>query len=302
MRPASAGLLGGGADVPLPGGAPRALPPHIPVIPDPLPVRMHVRSLIGVHGEKAFTSNGENLSRVIRERGLQRALNLEKPVRGVLHFYVKDRVLEGFFDNRKEIYKQLKNEAWAAVISPNFSVYEDTPRLDHLYNIKRSRLVYSELLEAGLPAVADISWFDRSDLDAWARDIRRGGVRAIAFSFQTVGAATKGANDFADYLQGFRYLVSRIPDFVEIIIAGVVSPKRVSFLFEGCENKLSVLHQAAYVHSRRGVFSASRKKAPPGVSKEALLSANTDYYDMAYAAMAKKQGGFPQCPREERTP
>jgi hypothetical protein len=169
---------------------------------------MHVRSLIGVHGEKICASNGESLSRVFREKGLQRALNLENPVRGVLHFYARDRVLEGFFDNRKEICKQLKNDPWAAIISPNFSVYEDAPRLDHLYSMKRSRIVYNELLEAGLPAVPDVSWFDRSDLDAWARDIRRGGVRALAFSFQTVGTATRAAKDFEGCLGGFKYLVS----------------------------------------------------------------------------------------------
>lgn len=271
----------GGGRITLQGNLYRQLPVLIPVLPDHMPEPVDVGPIVGIHGGNFFSENGERVAPVYMRKGLQDTLNLPEPVKGVLQFYVKDRTLEGFWDKRHNIYSQLRQFPWAAIIAPNYSVYEDAPRVDHLYNIKRSSIVYNELLEAGFPAVPDISWYNRIDLDQWIQEINRKSVQCIAFSFQTVGTGLRASNLYVNYLAAFKYLTEHISPKTEIIIAGLVSAKRVQLLKESCENPLSVLNQSAYVHSRRGILSETGK-APRELSKNQILLKNLAYYESAY--------------------
>lgn len=274
----------------------RRLPVNIPVLPDHFTERISVRDIIGIHGGNMFSSNGENVARVYRENGLQGTLNLENNVRGVLQFYVKDRTLEGIWDKRKSIINQLKEFPWAAVISPNFSVYEDTPRMDHLYNIKKSSVVYNEMLDAGLPALPDISWYNKADLREWIREINKNDIKCISFSFQTVGTDLRASNTFLNYLMGFKYLTDQISPEVEIILAGVASPARVQVIWNVCKNRISILNQSAYVHSRRGILSETGKKVPDTIGKNEILLRNINFYDQAYTKIIEEEES---CQREE---
>ena len=259
------------------------LPVMIPIFPDRFKEKISLgQNIIGIHGGSFFTSNGENVARVYRNKGIKETLNVETDVSGVLQFYVKDRTLEGFWDNRKEIYKQLKEFDFEAVIAPNFSVYEDAPRLDHLYNIKRSSVVYNELLEAGFNATPDISWFNKIDLDQWIKEINEKNVKTIAFSFQTVGTRNRASNAYIDSLIGFKYITDRIAKTTDIVIAGMVSPKRIDIIKANCENRFSVLNQSAYVQSRRGILSETGKSAETSLSMNQILEKNIEFYEKRY--------------------
>lgn len=258
------------------------LPELIPVLPDHMPDAINVGEIVGIHGSNFFSSNGERVAPVYMRKGLQGALNTLNPIKGVLQFYVKDRTLEGFWDKRSQIYNQLRDFPWAAVIAPNFSVYEDAPRIDHLYNIKRSSIVYNELLDAGFPAVPDISWYNKIDLDQWIQEINSKKVKCIAFSFQSVGTGLRASNLYVHYLAAFKYLTERIPMSTEIIIAGMVSAKRIELLKANCTNPLSVLNQSAYVHSRRGVLSHTGEKASMDLSKNEIFKKNLEFYMQSY--------------------
>lgn len=264
------------------------LPGNIPVLPDHLTERIHVRDIIGIHGGNMLSSNGESVARVYRTKGLQEALNLARPVKGVLQFYVKDRTLEGIWDKRQNVISELGEFPWKAVIAPNFSVYEDAPRMDHLYNIKRSNIVYNEMIEAGLPAVPDISWYNRIDLDQWIREINEKNIKCISFSFQTVGTKTKASSTYLNYMTGFKYLTERISSEIEVVVAGVASPSRVRMLQQLCKNRISVLNQTAYVHSRRGILSMTDKGGNNSLNKNELLIKNIDFYDEAYAGKSQE--------------
>lgn len=278
----------GGGQVELAGNEKKNLPVQIPVLPDRLTERMHVRDVIGVHGGNMLSQNGEKISKSYMDRGIQGALNLQKKTRNVLQFYTKDRTLEGFWDNRKALYAQLSQLEWEVIIAPNYSVYEDAPRMDHLYNIKRSSIVYNELLDAGLPAVPDISWYNRIDLDQWIREINQNNVKCIAFSFQTVSTGSKASNTYLHYMMGFKYLTDRISEDVEIIIAGLVSPDRVRLLQTDCQQRLSILNQTAFIQSRRGILSDGYIAAPSGLSKNAIFLRNLDFYDREYGKAGKR--------------
>lgn len=286
-RPASFGYLKkiGGGRVELKKNRKTELPVFIPVVPDHLPKQMVVRNIIGVHGGKMLTSNGEHVARVYQQKGLRQALNIDQDIKGVLQFYVKDRAIEGLWDNRKDLYKELLQFPWESVIAPNFSVYEDAPRMDHLYNMKRSSIIYNEMLDAGLPAIPDLSWYNRIDLDQWCREINKNKVKTIAFSFQTVSTQSKASNTWRHYLMGYHYLMQQIPEDVSVVIAGIVSPDRLQILRTAGngKNRISVLNQTAYLQSRRGILSEKPTGNAGELNKNQIFERNMQFFETQYA-------------------
>jgi hypothetical protein len=183
------------------------LPYHIPILPDPLKVVPdELTETVAVHAGNMFSRKGEHIFKKYLEKGYQGALNIPTNTKAVLEFYVRDKTLEGFWDKRRYIYPELRKMGFKAVIAPNFSVYEDAPRIDHLYSMKRSKTVYNELLDAGINSIPDVSWYSRQDLDSWAEEITVKNIKLIAFSFQVVDVKLKTANIWRCNLLGFRYL------------------------------------------------------------------------------------------------
>lgn len=265
----------------------RKLPMIIPIIPDRLTDTLDVGSFIALHAQNMFSLNGENIAPIYRKKGFKKVLNLPEETHGILEFYVKDRTLEGFWDNRKRIYQQLREQDLYAMIAPNFSVYEDAPRSDHLYNMKRGIIVYNEMIEHGLPAIPDVSWYNRGDLDRWIKAINESSIGVIAYSFQTVGA-DKAANTWISYLTGFQYLVKHISEDVQIIIAGVASPKRLKYIFESCQNPLSILNQSAFVKSRRGLV-LNKNISENQMDKNEIFLSNLEFYKNQYELLQKER-------------
>ncbi|WP_283697268.1 DUF4417 domain-containing protein [Clostridium perfringens] len=152
---------------PLMENKPLDLPIYIPVMPDKIKENFNFKAnknIIAVHGEFFLNAAGSKITGAYNP-GFRAALNLKEDLSGILEFYIKDRTLEGFWDNRKFIYKDLKRQDFLGIIAPNFSVYEDAPRLEHIYNIQRSKTVYNEMISEGLPAIPDVSWYSKEDLN-----------------------------------------------------------------------------------------------------------------------------------------
>ncbi|MGF7058582.1 hypothetical protein [Brassicibacter mesophilus] len=57
--------------------------------------------------------------------------------------------------------------------------------------MKRSTIVYNELIDYGINAVTDVSWYNIKDLNIWIEAIDKSRIKTIAFSFQTVGVQLK---------------------------------------------------------------------------------------------------------------
>jgi len=257
------------------------LPIHVPIIPDRLKVKFDKKDIpmVGVHAGKMFSKNGERINKSYLTNGFRRALNLDNNVKGILQFYVKDRTLEGFGDNRFTIYELLKEMGFHAIISPNFSVYDDAPRLDHLYNMKRSEIVYNEMIYSGLKAIPDISWYNRMDLYRWCEAINKNNIKTISFSFQVVGISLKASTVWKSFILGFRYLCQNIDSDVNIIVAGIVSKKRVTELFKASEGQcIHILNQSAFVQSKRATISETREQNTK-LPYDEILKRNIKYFN-----------------------
>lgn len=262
------------------------LPGYIPVMPDKIKRSFDfskVNNTVGIHGEFLLSANGENIAPIYRMKGYKKTLNLPKELSGIAEFYIKDRALEGFWRNRKLIYTQLKNQKFKAIITPNFSVYEDAPRSEHLYNIQRIKRVYNEMIQEGLPAILDIIWGANEDLEYWIKEINRSNIKTIAFSFMNVDTRLKASNAWRHYLLGYKILISRIPKDIEIIIAGISSIERVVEIKKVSRNRrVSIMHQAAWVNSRKGFSIKHKKQLDRSITKDDIFQMNLDFYSEEY--------------------
>lgn len=258
------------------------LPTYIPIMPDKIRSEFEfseVNNTVGIHGEFLLSADGKSISPIYKMRGYKRALNLPEDVNGVLEFYIKDRALEGFWENRKALYKQLQKQKFKAIITPNFSLYEDAPRSEHLYNIQRAKKVYNEMIQEELPAILDIIWATNEDLEFWINEINKSNIRTIAFSFMNADKGLKAFNAWRHYLLGYKILISRIPSDIEIVIVGISSIKRfVEIKKIGSNRKISIMHQAAWVNSRKGFSVKDKKQLDRYITKDEIFQMNLDYY------------------------
>lgn len=262
------------------------LPTYIPVMYDKVRSKFNfseVNNTVGVHGELLLAADGRNISAVYKVKGYKGALNLPDDVMGILEFYIKDRALEGFWENRKMLYKQLKKQNFKAIITPNFSLYEDAPRAEHLYNIQRAKKVYNEMIQEGLPAILDVIWATNEDLEFWINEINKSNIKTIAFSFMNVDTRLKASNAWRHYLLGYKILISRVSSDIEIIIAGISSIQRFVEIERVSGNrKISIIHQAAWVNSRKVFSVKDKKQLDRSITKDEIFQMNLDYYSYEY--------------------
>lgn len=274
----------GGPEITLETNEKIDLTSHIPILPDRFktPPKYDIMPIIAVHGGNMLSRNGEKINNIYRDKGYAGALNIDKRSRAILEFYVKDRTLEGFWDKRKELYKDLQAMNFQSIIAPNFSVYEDAPRMDHIYNMKRTTIVYNEMLKYGLCVIPDVSWYSKRDLERWCDEINKKNIKAIAFSFQVVNVQLKASSIWKAYILGFRYLCQNIGSDIDIIVAGIASPNRVKEVCRAANGqKIHVLNQSAYIQSRRAMISEQRRRDAES-SMDDLFERNVVYFNNVY--------------------
>ncbi|MFT8349212.1 DUF4417 domain-containing protein [Clostridium saccharoperbutylacetonicum] len=261
------------------------LPKHIPIIPDKLK-KEYKTQMVGVHGGDALNINGTNVRKMYKENGFRKTLNVHESCNGLLQFYVKDRTLEGIWKAREKLYAEIKKMGFEAVIAPNFSLYEDAPRIEHLFNIERSITIYNELIKFGINAIPDVAWYNINDLDFWIEQINKSRCSMIAFSFQVVDVRLKASNLWKHYLAGFKYLCQGIKSNIKVIIVGVNSENRIFEIQKSISDNISlhVLNQSAYIQSQRGMYSNGRVR-DLNTSKDKLLEMNIKYFDKLYSEL-----------------
>lgn len=234
------------------------LPPYLPVVTAPLHERPGPNDLpwAAVHGGK-FRARAW-------EKGIRETAGLPEETEVVLDLYVPDEAIKSFL-KRKDRWPAALKANRAAAFAPNVSVYEDSPRLEHLLAMKASALAALDLSKAGVPVAVDVSWYEKADLDRWAAFIRKSGAGCAAFSFQTVGRQNKGGSAWKGYLAGFRYFCSLVPPSVRVAVVGAVSPRRLPAVAAAAGGRpLTLADTVSFVSARRGllVFSSRAKDAP----------------------------------------
>lgn len=111
---------------------------------------------------------------------------------------------------RKEILAQLSELPVAAITSPNFSLFSNTPRWDDLHSMKRIAITWEEMLQAGLASALHLNARTTHDWRRWSGFIRtRPEVNLLAFEFATGARTPERMQWYADRLSELASEVDR---------------------------------------------------------------------------------------------
>lgn len=125
--------------------------------------------------------------------------------RTILAFYTNDERFENFWIQPDVYASKLINAGIKIAVSPNYSMWVDSPRAAHLYNIFRSRYVARYLQEAGIRIIPDINWADEKSFEFCLLGIPTN-PPAVAVQFQTV--KTRVERERA--VNGFKLAIERL--------------------------------------------------------------------------------------------
>lgn len=132
----------------------------------------------------------------------------------------KDRFIEPYWAvvHETELVAQLRELRPALVTTPNYSIFLNAPRWDHLHNMKRILICWAELNACGVPASLHINAFTDKDWERWSDFIRdREEVQSITVEFGT-GLMRKITSQ--RFLEKLLSLASVVPRKLNLVLRG----------------------------------------------------------------------------------
>ena len=128
----------------------------------------------------------------------------------------EDHLLERWWTHRYKWVTQAK-PVYDAALAPNFSVYGNQPRMENLYNMRRS-LVAANLLEtSGIPAVVNIYWYRNEDLTRWVEWLNEYTPDAVAHNLTTY---RRSETEWKTHLPGLKLLSLKAPQGIKWLFYG----------------------------------------------------------------------------------
>jgi hypothetical protein len=203
------------------------------------------------------------------------ALGLGPRQLSVLVGYGEDPLVEAFWTRRRALIPRLLQQRWDLVLAPNYSMYGNQPRAEHLLNFRRNLLVAAEMAEAGIPAVPNIYWFRKEDLDrylAWIADVE---CKAIAVNLQTF----RTERDWEEMaMPGLTYLAGELSENIAIVLTGSSRTDRIRALCELFGSRLHLVSQNPLQYARHGAVMTSRGRVDRHAQVADLFAANVRFY------------------------
>ena len=264
---------------------PRYLPILVQAYAEPIDVpwtAIHGRRLLGVRGQSLTPKHRRPIREVYR---------LSPDTRVALEFFVDDRALEGTWRRRRELPRELLEVGADLVLTPNMSVWRDAARFEQLVQQRRAFLLYHELVEAGLPAVADVGWsvWDPDGL-RWAEWINdEHGLQAVAIycGGQKIHAERRAHVETVEDLALFHRAVR--PE-VAFILGGVHAPGRLRDYRAACRGReLIVCNAQAYSLAQRRRLLDTPSVVVARSARECFLR-NFDWCTNTYEAILGGRG------------
>ncbi|MGH9068489.1 MAG: DUF4417 domain-containing protein [Acidimicrobiales bacterium] len=195
----------------------------------------------------------------------------------VLVGYGEDPLVEAFWTHRhsRGLIDALVASGFDLVLTPNFSMYGNQPRTEHLLNFRRNLLLAAELTGAGVPAIPNLYWFRKEDLDrylAWIEDM---GVEALAVNTQTFRTPV----DWGEMaLPGLTYLAASLPVSVRVVFTGLSQPARIAQLAGLFGDRFHIVAQKPIQSARHGRLDTPDGEVEHLARPEDLFAANLAFY------------------------
>jgi len=271
------------ADISLAGQLPPGLPAFIP--------QVDTTRLGPLDGKLRWPAYAVGLRRVFSWRTHQvyprwlggsarDVLGLAPDQHAVLVGYGEDPLIEGFWTQRRaqRLAETIAQMGWSAVLAPNFSVYANHPRAEHLINLRRSLMAAAELAAAGACAVPNVYWMRLEDLDRyldWVASLRPGGPAALACNVQTFRTRAEW-EEMA--LPGLALLARGLPAGMPVVITGASRPGRIADLAALFGGRLHLISQNPLQYARHGALMTVAGRAGCHAAPGVLFTANVRFY------------------------
>ena len=153
-----------------------------------------------------------------------------------IHFFIDDYRIEPLWRNIEKYIPKLKK--YAAVLSPDFSLFSDMPVAQQIWNTYRSRLVASVLQRMGLTVIPTVSWADAKSFKFCFDGIEKGGFVAVS----TVGTQ-KYENDRKLFSDGIKQMLTVLSPRAIIIYGNLPEYDfgEMNFHFPACKKNSDML-------------------------------------------------------------
>lgn len=190
------------------------------------------------------------------DRTAAEALKLGEGQLSVLAGYGEDPLVEAFWSRRRAdgLIEQLAAQQWDLVLTPNFSMYGNQPRFEHLLNFRRNLMIAAELAAAGVPAVPNLYWFRLEDLDRYLSWISDTAPAAVAVNAQTFRTDSDWSNML---LPGLTYLAGGLDELgvtTRVVVCGTSREQRLADLASLLGRRLTVVTQNPIQYARHGAI------------------------------------------------
>lgn len=207
----------------------------------------------------------------------------------------KDHLLERVWGSRREPLLRFLADIKPSIVSaPNFSLYNNLPRSENLYNLKRIGWLAYDFQSAGLPTAWHVNAVTQTDYDNVAEFLlSHSEYGAISFEFIT-GAKTRPR--MAWHVARLAELSSRLGRPMQLLVRGgkwALYPLSTAF-----ENVLLIdstpLQKALYrrqLSHNHGELRQTYLQLPKGTPVDDLLAANVQTVEIATEIASKSTRG-----------
>jgi hypothetical protein len=210
---------------------------------------------------------------------LHDAFHLGCDVKIVLTGTDRDKHLERWWAlaDRESVIQDLKNLGITLITTPNFSLFNDVPRLDNLYNIKRIALTWSEVQASGLPCAPHLNARTDHDWYRWTQFLAaHGEIDTVSVEFGTgAGYETR----IAWHVEQLTQLAEKLARPMRLIVRGGVPV--LPLLWKAYSSVTLIDSRPFFKTVRRqramlidGVLRWQRAPTDPGAPLDELLQHN----------------------------
>ena len=210
----------------------------------------------------------------------RQAMGLRPEQLAVLVGYGTDPLVEAYWTRRRSegLVEAIASQQWDLVLAPNYSVYGNQPRAEHLLNFRRNLLVAAELAQVGVPAVPNLYWFRLEDLERYASWLSEAVPVAVAVNCQTF----RSASDWdAMLLPGLLYLAMVLDELAldtRVVLTGISRAERLRPVLAAFRDRLHVISQNPVQYARHGAVMTEEGRHDIHARAPDAFAASVRYY------------------------
>ncbi|GAA3243675.1 hypothetical protein [Actinocorallia longicatena] len=221
---------------------------------------------------RVFSPSSRTLLPRFADQDVHQVLGLADGRRAVLVGYAEDPLVEAFWSYRRRdrLVERIVEQGWDLILAPNFSIYGNWPRVEHLINMRRSVIIAAE----GAVVAPNLYWYRLEDLRRWADWVGEADLPAVAINLQTVRENT---NWHSWSLPGLSWLAENLPERLPVFVTGLSRTERISAVNDLFGSRLHVVSQNPYQYALHGAVMMAGGRQDVHAEKADAFAATVRY-------------------------